>query len=113
MGTGFALGLALGWSGFAALFLGAALTATSIGVTASVINELELGETKEARIIMGAAVADDILGLLLLSALTALTLTSESVGIGLGISLLQAIPQSSAPSSFSTIGYPVIRVSFP
>lgn len=91
MGAGYALGLALGWSGFASLFLGAALTATSIGVTASVVDELGLGETKEARIIMGAAVVDDILGLLLLSALTALTLTSESVGIGLGISLLQAI----------------------
>ena len=79
-GSGFALGWALGWGGSAALFLGAALTATSIGVTASVVEELGLGETKEARIIMGAAVVDDILGLLLLSLLTALTLTSGSVG---------------------------------
>lgn len=90
-GSGFALGWALGWGGSAALFLGAALTATSIGVTASVVEELGLGETKEARIIMGAAVVDDILGLLLLSLLTALTLTSGSVGVGLGISLIQAV----------------------
>jgi Kef-type K+ transport system membrane component KefB len=49
------------------LFLGAALGATSVGITVMVLQELKMEGTKIARIILGAAVIDDILGLLLLS----------------------------------------------
>jgi Kef-type K+ transport system membrane component KefB len=53
------------------LFLGAALVATSVGITARVLHDLGLlGET-EAVIILAAAVADDVLGLLVLAAVTA------------------------------------------
>jgi Kef-type K+ transport system membrane component KefB len=52
------------------LFLGAVLTATSIGITARVLRDLGYGRTIEARIILGAAVLDDVLGLVILAALT-------------------------------------------
>jgi len=57
-----------------ALFLGAILTATSVGITARVLSDLRAMETLEAKIILGAAVIDDILGLLILS--TVLEITS-------------------------------------
>ncbi|MFB3879806.1 MAG: cation:proton antiporter [Armatimonadota bacterium] len=49
-----------------ALFVGAILTATSVGITARVLSDLGQTNSKEARIILGAAVIDDILGLLIL-----------------------------------------------
>ncbi|MFH0923026.1 MAG: cation:proton antiporter [Candidatus Micrarchaeota archaeon] len=58
------------WTGHAfgyAMFLGAALTATSVGVTVAVLQEFKVLETEFAKIILGAAVIDDILALLVLS----------------------------------------------
>jgi Kef-type K+ transport system membrane component KefB len=49
------------------LFLGATLTATSVGITARVLRDLGRSHTAEARIILGAAVIDDVLGLLILA----------------------------------------------
>jgi Kef-type K+ transport system membrane component KefB len=49
------------------LFLGAVLTATSVGITARVLSDLRAARSREAKIILGAAVIDDILGLVLLS----------------------------------------------
>jgi len=55
-------------AGFAAhLFIGAALTATSVGITARVLKDINKLATAEAKIILGAAVIDDVLGLILLS----------------------------------------------
>lgn len=51
-----------------ALFVGAALVATSVGITARVLRDLGVLRSREASIIMGAAVADDILALLVLTA---------------------------------------------
>ena len=48
------------------LFIGACLCATSIGITAQVLGEKNASKTAEGRVIMGAAVLDDILGLLVL-----------------------------------------------
>lgn len=91
----FALGLGVGfllhWPISATLFLGAALTATSIGVTAAAIDELEVGDSTEARIIMGAAVVDDVLGLLLLSIIAGLGVQTDSIGPALGWSIAQAV----------------------
>jgi len=91
MGLGLMAGLLLQWSLPSALFLGAALTATSIGVTASVIEEMGVQESYEARVIMGAAVVDDVLGLLLLSVLVAFSVEPESLGLSLGLNLVQAV----------------------
>ncbi len=49
------------------LFLGAALTATSVGMTASVLRDLDALRTTSGRIILGAAVVDDVLGIMVLS----------------------------------------------
>jgi Kef-type K+ transport system membrane component KefB/glycine cleavage system regulatory protein len=50
-----------------AIFLGAALTATSVGITARVLGDLRALATTEARVVLGAAVADDVLGLIILT----------------------------------------------
>jgi len=62
------------------LFLGAVLTATSIGITARVLRDLGFSKTVEARIILGAAVLDDVLGLVLLSALTGIITATNQGG---------------------------------
>ncbi len=56
--------------GMEALFVAAALVATSVGITARFLKDLKLEDTISARLILGAAVADDILGLLLLAVIT-------------------------------------------
>ena len=50
-----------------ALFLAAAMVATSVGITARIIKDLKLMDTKEARIIIAAAVIDDVLGMIVLA----------------------------------------------
>jgi Kef-type K+ transport system membrane component KefB len=57
------------------LFLGAALGATSVAITVMVLRELHMDNTKIARIILGAAVLDDILGLLLLAIVSGIVVT--------------------------------------
>lgn len=54
------------------IFAGAALTATSIGITAKVLKELGQLRSKEGQIIIGAAVLDDILGIVILAVVMAL-----------------------------------------
>lgn len=49
------------------LFISATLGATSIGITAQVLKELDRGQSREGRIVLGAAVCDDVLGLILLA----------------------------------------------
>jgi hypothetical protein len=67
---GWAVTRALGYGGLAAIFVGAALTATSIGITARVLAELGSLKTREGQVILGAAVADDVLGLIVLVIVT-------------------------------------------
>jgi Kef-type K+ transport system membrane component KefB len=50
------------------VFIGSALTATSVGITARVLRDLRKSDSAEGRIILGAAVIDDVLGLLVLAA---------------------------------------------
>lgn len=56
----------------AAIFVGATLTATSVGITARVLSDLNQMSSPEARIIIGAAVIDDVLGLVILSVVSGL-----------------------------------------
>jgi Kef-type K+ transport system membrane component KefB len=56
----------------AAVFAGAAMTATSIGITASVFGELGFLKTREGQIVIGAAVLDDILGIIILAVVVSL-----------------------------------------
>ncbi len=57
------------------LFLGAALTATSVGITARVFKDLGKLQMKEAQIVLGAAVFDDVFGLIILAVVTAIATT--------------------------------------
>jgi Kef-type K+ transport system membrane component KefB len=56
----------------AAIFVGATLTATSVGITARVLSDLNQMSSPEARIIIGAAVIDDVLGLVILTVVSGL-----------------------------------------
>jgi Kef-type K+ transport system membrane component KefB len=56
----------------AAIFVGATLTATSVGITARVLSDLQQMSSPEARIIIGAAVIDDVLGLVILTVVSGL-----------------------------------------
>ena len=79
--TGVVLPFALGAAGlhvlFAvpllpAIFAGAAMTATSIGITASVLGELKMLRSRDGQMVIGAAVLDDILGIVILAVVVAL-----------------------------------------
>ncbi|MCZ6775818.1 MAG: cation:proton antiporter [Ignavibacteria bacterium] len=59
------------------LFLGATLSATSVGITARVFRDLGRLQTREAKIILGAAVIDDILGLIILAIVVGIVATGE------------------------------------
>jgi Kef-type K+ transport system membrane component KefB len=65
--AGIGFGLALGESTETSVFLGAALAATSAGITAATFLDLGIGRSRAARTVLGAAVVDDILALILLS----------------------------------------------
>lgn len=60
-----------------AIFAGAALTATSIGITAKVLAEIQQLSSREGQIIIGAAVLDDILGIIVLAVVASLAKTGE------------------------------------
>jgi Kef-type K+ transport system membrane component KefB len=60
-----------------AIFAGAALTATSIGITSKVLSELGCLKSKEGQIIVGAAVIDDVLGIIVLAVVASLAKTGE------------------------------------
>ncbi|WP_165222738.1 cation:proton antiporter [Aquisphaera insulae] len=76
-----------GWPVF--LFLGAALSATSVGITARVLRDLGRASTRESQIVLGAAVIDDVLGLLVLSVVQGIVLSlGDSSG---GFSLIDVV----------------------
>lgn len=97
--TGMVLPLLLGWgiavvSGYspvAGFFMAATLTATSIGVTVPVLKELNALGSAEGLIITGAAVLDDILGLILLSLLLAFAHPGETSIGSMGQTLLMGV----------------------
>lgn len=70
-----------------AIFAGAALTATSIGITARVLAELQRLNSTEGQIIIGAAILDDVLGIIVLAVVASLAKTGE-VAIGKVIYLI-------------------------
>jgi Kef-type K+ transport system membrane component KefB len=60
-----------------AIFAGAALTATSIGITSKVLSEIGQLKSSEGQIIVGAAVIDDVLGIIVLAVVASLAKTGE------------------------------------
>ena len=63
------------------LFIGAALTATSVGITARVFRDFGKLQTPEAQIVLGAAVIDDVIGLIILAVVSAIV-TAGAVNLG-------------------------------
>jgi Kef-type K+ transport system membrane component KefB len=71
-------------------FLGAMLAATSVGITARVLKDADALRTRFARIILGAAVIDDVLGLLVLAVVSGI-ITAASTGESLGAGAILTI----------------------
>jgi Kef-type K+ transport system membrane component KefB len=74
-----------------AIFAGAALTATSIGITSKVLAEIGQLKSKEGQIIVGAAVIDDVLGIIVLAVVASLAKTGEVDITNVFILLISAI----------------------
>jgi len=77
-----------------AVFVGATLTATSVGITSRVLSDMNKLGTAEARIIMGAAIVDDVLGLVILAIVSgvvagaALTVTGVVLKFAIAVGFL-------------------------
>src|SRR3954447_26506078 len=82
----FALGYAacrlLGLDNLVAIVAGAALTATSVGITARVLSDLGRLQEPESQIVLGAAVIDDIIGLIILTVVAGLTQGEQVTALG-------------------------------
>jgi Kef-type K+ transport system membrane component KefB len=72
---GFALMHALGHPGLVSVFVGATLTATSVGITARVLADLGRLQDAAAKVVLAAAVVDDVLGLIILAVVTGIAQT--------------------------------------
>ena len=72
------------------VYIGAALTATSVGITARVLADLHRMRSTEARLILGAAVIDDVLGLVILGVVSGFVAGSVVTIVGVGESLAVA-----------------------
>jgi Kef-type K+ transport system membrane component KefB len=70
---------------------GAALTATSVGITSRVLSDLGQLDTMEGRIILGAAVIDDVLGLIVLTVVVGLTKGEDVTAWGLATTIGLAV----------------------
>jgi Kef-type K+ transport system membrane component KefB len=79
---------------YAHIFLGATLSATSVGITARVLKDLGQSDSDEARIILGAAVIDDVQGLVILAVVTGLVAAADQGAVlsygAIGLVVLEA-----------------------
>ena len=109
MAGGYAVASVLGHSSNQSLFIGAALSATSVGITARVFSDLRALATVEARTVLGAAVADDVLGLVILTVVVRLVAEGSVsiadvaviVAVAIGFLVITAVLGSRfAPSLF-------------
>lgn len=87
---GVLLGRFLGLPIMVTVFLGAALTATSVGITARVLSDLGHLQDAESQVVLGAAVVDDIIGLVLLTVVGTLAGGGELTVPGVGLIVLVA-----------------------
>lgn len=88
---GFAVAARWGEPKLVAVFVGATLTATSVGITARVLSDLGRLQEVTARVILGAAVIDDILGLVILAVVTGLVQTGAFSAAAAGWILVKAL----------------------
>ena len=76
--VGFYVFLTFGLEAIESMLVATALTATSIAITIQVLTELGKMQTKEARLILGAAIVDDILAIAALSVVTTMVQTGDT-----------------------------------
>jgi Kef-type K+ transport system membrane component KefB len=74
-----------------AVFVSAAMVATSVGITARVLKDLQVLKTRAAQVILGAAVFDDILGMVLLAIVVSISSGTGMRWIHLGVVIAEAI----------------------
>jgi len=72
------------------MFLGATLAATSVGITAMVLQEMKMEQTEIAHTILGAAIIDDVLGLLMLAIISGIVLTGSVDLVHISITVVTA-----------------------
>src|SRR5688572_6452099 len=85
------MGPLLGHPSVEAIFVGAALVATSVGITARVLRDLGVIASTESRIILGAAVIDDILAMIILAVVAGLATTGFVSLLEIGVIAGQAL----------------------
>jgi Kef-type K+ transport system membrane component KefB len=90
----------------AAIFVGATLTATSVGITARVLSDLNRLNTEEAKIIIGAAVLDDVIGLVILTVVS-------GMAAGVSVSTLGIVRISAVAIGFLVVAVLVGRFAVP
>jgi len=90
---GFALALNFGQGTRESIFIGVVLTATSVGISAEALQEMGKLKTKSGTTILGAAIIDDILGIIILSIM---------MGMGMGV--------GAGDVSFANIGMTLLRI---
>jgi len=78
-------------SNTAHLFLAAALTATSVGITTQVFKDLKRDKTREAKTVLGAAVFDDIIGLIILSVVSTIGEHGSVTRMFVAMTILKAV----------------------
>jgi Kef-type K+ transport system membrane component KefB len=103
---GWALAHAAGQAPITAIFVGAAMTATSIGITARVLSELGVLATREGQIILGAAVLDDVLGLVMLAVVSQI---AEKGGVDTGAAIRAAVFSIGFLAVALAVGIPVAK----
>jgi Kef-type K+ transport system membrane component KefB len=84
------------------IFLGAAITATSVGITARVLKDLKASRSDEARIVLGAAIVDDVLALIVLGAVTSWVGAGEHAAAFGGASIVALV--------MKTVGFLVLVI---
>ncbi len=91
--AGLALIMAVGGHDMnSAMFMGAAMVATSVGITARIIKDMRLMEVKESRIIIAAAVIDDVLGMIVLAIVQGMSSSGGNLDIAdLALIIIKAV----------------------
>ena len=96
--AGFALFYFWGKTNIESIFVGSAMVATSVGITARVLGQMKVLNAETSRIILGAAVIDDILGLLILAVVSSMAKggvnyvhIATTAGLAVGFTLLIAL----------------------
>ena len=89
--VGFGVMQGLGHPPLLAVFVGATLTATSVGVTARVLTDVGRLQDAAAKVVLGAAVVDDVLGLLILAVVTGIAETGSVSAASVGVLSIKAV----------------------